>query len=473
MLSIQRRANFIPDDMTLNSSAPAKLRSSNAFKNVIDGVIKYLYFLSDDQYDEQLAKLFEIRQAIAACPKGDGADTLRSLKDAIEKEEAVVQTQAFGEANKQHARDRTKLSSWLKEALDSKDPLTHNSADWILNANKAKLYAVTPTGDSSARLLKGKKDPQKDEAWFPKGWTGSPGDIASSAVVYNHLDMTDSTNVRIEDGGKGTNGWNLPGVITITNPSLKSKQEVVETIRHEVQHDADKNKGRDLGAGIRAASEDVKLLSTPGASKKTAAMVLTEQSLQRYKTEYRAYSYQGSAQYDSLDNTVQNRWHDGVQFSERQLAIFRHIYREYNYVKKEWDNRSTLMNGRSFRLAVSRYWQPDSEGFNKLNSARVDDFYRALDAIGGKASKTMSEMQAGRDVRPVRTKESDPEAPKVKALLKVIDALEPSESRYLAHEAPQYLAKLERHLSDAAHFVVWRKLKNAATPRVPDISIFD
>ena len=98
-----------------------------------------------------------------------------------------------------------------------------------------------------------------------------------------------------------------------------------------------------------------------------------------YKTEYRAYSYQGKSQFDRLDNTRRDKEHQGFQFTERQFTIFQYIYQYYKHTRLGWDNNPELVNGKKFRQAVSDYWDPDKEGFNKDNSTRVDKFYDLID----------------------------------------------------------------------------------------------
>jgi|GEM_PF-4892356 len=487
-LKIQRRADLVPKSGALKNDAPVELFGSNLYERVLDAVDSY-YSLPATDHGIQLIGLETVRNTIQLWEAENGPVeqavsvgwfgmsrtdkrrlALKKVKESISDEEREVKGQGHTKATSENQEDRAKLLEYLNLALASPETLLHNSADWILNAKKAKLYALTPTGDSYARLTKGKKNPRKDEAWFPKGMPGSAGDIASGAVTYNKDDLTDNTNVVLDDDGKVTGGWNLPGLIAITRPSKKSKETVWETIRHEVQHDADMNRGRDLGAGFRAASEKVDSATTTTEKTKAEAMVLAERSLQRYKTEYRAYSYQGSAQYAMLDNTVQNKTHEGLPFTERQLQIFTHVYQGYPYVKKEWDNNSPLSNGKTFRQAVSEYWQPDTEGFNKLNSARIDDFYRALDKIGGKAVTTTSETAYKLDVAPVSTKENDPDAPDVKALMAAIEAIEGPEADYIANAAPQLLAKIDKHLDDPAKTKVVDDLKfRAASSQLKSI----
>ncbi|HEX5414251.1 MAG TPA: hypothetical protein VFZ25_01210 [Chloroflexota bacterium] len=491
-LTIQRRTEVVPKSDDLKKDAPVELFGSNPYEKTLQTIDLY-YSLSATDYGQQLVGLDLILKAITAWEAEEGPVgtavkaglfglsrtdqrrlALKRVKDAVTNEQGQVKTQGHTKAVSEHQEDRAKLLEYLNAALASSETLLHNSADWILNAKKAVLYALTPTGDSYARLKQGNKNPAKDEAWFPKGTKGAAGDIASGAVSYNKDDLADNANVNLDDDGKVTGGWNSPGLIAITRPSKKSKETVWETIRHEVQHDADMNKGRDAGAGIRAASEKVDSAGTNAEKQKAEAVLQTERDLQRYKTEYRAYSYEGSKTYAALDNTVQNKTHEGLPFSERQLQIFTHIYKGYAYTKKGWDNNSPLAGGKTFRQAVSEYWNPDTEGFNKLNSARIDDFYRALDAVGGMAAKTTSETKLRLDVRPVSAKEADPDAPSVKALLKAIEGLHGPEADYIANESRQLQDKIDKHLDGAAKQKVVEELKDMAMwSKLGSISLFD
>jgi hypothetical protein len=261
---------------------------------------------------------------------------------------------------------------------------------------------------------------------------------------------------------------------------------VWETLRHEVQHDADFNKGRDAGANVHEAG---KAFDTTGAGlgvnaartayeatgnvgqKATGNAALktyeAEVSLTRYKTEYRAYSYQegGTAgKYGNLDNSVADKARDGLMFTERQLAIFNHIYGGYDYVKTNWDANTPLTGGRTFRGEVIAYRNPDTEAFNKYNSARVDDFYRALDAIGVKEAQTKVAEKYGRDVAPVAGggKVSDLTDPGVVNLLAAIDKLHGDDADYIFNESLAMMKKIKEHLDGAALAAVLDKLKEMA-----------
>lgn len=416
---------------------------------------------------------------------------LKSLKDSLPVEEDQVQQDGLTQAKAAHKIDREKLTEYLDEAASSDERMLRNTAEWF-KLGKAKLYAVTPTGDSEARIHKAKMNVARDEAWFPKGLTGSPGDILSAEVKYNEKSLTDNTNVQLDQDGKVTGGWNVPGVVTITNPAKKTKATVWETLRHEVQHDADFNKGRDAGAGVHTAG---KAFDASGATldkgtvKGTTSQLLAgtsakktyeaEVALTRYKTEYRAYSYQegeSNGKYAKLDNSVRNKLHGGKMFTERQLEIFKHIYGGYDYTKTNWDADTPLTGARTFRDEVANYWNPDTEAFNKYNSPRVDDFYRALDAIGVKEAQTKLAKAGAKDVGAVAggAKVSDLADPGVVKLLAATDQLNGEDGESIFNESPAMIKKIKAHLDGEALKEVMSRLDDLATfVGFGDVSLFD
>ena len=279
----QRRAGQVPTSATLKAGAPAKLPGGKdkAFDTVLTMVDLYhdTAKVPESDHGKQIHVLTSILpDKIRAWEAGSGngqvakavkpgllgisradkrRNVLKQLVAGIALEDPLVRDQGFTAATAAQEADRAKLVEYLDAGLKSSDRRLKNSCEWIKTAGKAKLYALTPTGDSYARLIKGKKNPARDEAWFPKGLSGAPGDVVSAAVSYVKGDLADNTNVTLDDDGKVTGGWNTPGIIAITNPAKKTKETVWEVLRHEVQHDADKNKGRDAQAGVRRAAEAV------------------------------------------------------------------------------------------------------------------------------------------------------------------------------------------------------------------------
>ena len=203
---------------------------------------------------------------------------LKKVRDALVLEKAAVSQQGLTEATAAHNQDRATLTQYVTEGMSSADRRLSNSCQWILTAGKAKLYAVTATGDSYARLALAGRPPDKDEAWFPTGLRGSPGDLKSPAATYNKDNIADNTGINLDDDGKITGGWNTPGLITITRPSRKPKETVWSTLRHEVQHDADKNEGRDAMADARGAAEAIDAAATVGARNVAKAKLQAEKA---------------------------------------------------------------------------------------------------------------------------------------------------------------------------------------------------
>lgn len=512
---LQKKAGNIPLDTNMIRQAPRGIIGGGNYERVIERVREYHNdaIIPLDDFGRQIIQLEEIGKHIENWEQRHGPTNqpvksgllgirrqdkrrlvLNNLKNKITVEELAVRQQGKDYADHQHDQDRSILGSYVQQGLSSDDRRLKNSCEWI-RAGKTKLYAVTPTGDSYARLVKAGKNPQVDEAFFPEGVFGALGDINSGAVSYVKDDLRDNTNVTLTKT-KRTGGWNDPGdpgLIAVVSPAKKSQDNVWETLRHEVQHDADKNKGRDALARYRKAAENAEIImgdqdfqniSNPNRSIKDIAWQnlltkyadigiitnvvsaggkaiknsLAEIYLSKYKTEYRAYSYQGGS-YSTLDNAIQNQSHDGYMFSERQLAIFKHIYGGYEHTKKGWDNDLVLTDGTKFRKAVQDYWNPDTEAYNKYNSVRIDNFYRALDIIGVKKKATTLEQQHGLDVAPVGVKESDINSPLVQALLKVIVNLDANDLNYILNESSAIFNKIQLHLDGTALQAVENKLR--------------
>lgn len=427
--------------------------------------------------DKKVAETFNLIGMSKLSSTDKRRNALVDLKGSLNLETQEVQQQGKTQATSAHSEDRLKLQEYVDNGFKSSETLLKNSCEWI-KVGKTKLYALTPTGDSYARLLKGGKNPAKDEAWFPSGTNGAAGHLGEGAATYNEKSLVDNNNVNLDDAGKVTGGWNLPGLIAVTNASKKTEEKVWGTLRHEVQHDSDKNSGRDSWAGVRKAAEEHE---NPLTVNKGAALAKrsAEIDLQSYKTEYRAYSYQEGGNpgpYAALDNTVQDKNHDGFMFSARQLAIFKHIYKGYDHTKNNWDAtpNPVLTDGRTFRQAVQSYWNPDTEGFNKFNSARVDDFYLALDKIGTKAAPTKVETNSKLDFAPVSAKVSDETDATVLDLMAAIDKLHGDDADYIMNEGKAMQKKIKAHLDGKALQLVENKLTDLANDsKMGSISLFD
>jgi hypothetical protein len=111
-----------------------------------------------------------------------------------------------------------------------------------------------------------------------------------------------------------------------------------------------------------------------------------------------------------------------------------------------------------FRDAVTAYWNPDTEGFNKYNSARVDDFYRALDGVGILQALTQLEAEQRIDAAPVLAPQLDENDGQVQALLVTVAALTHDDAQYILNESPSMIAKINRHLGGQARTDVRQRL---------------
>ena len=159
------------------------------------------------------------------------------------------------------------------------DMRLRNSVEWV-RRGKAKLYVLTETADSDyrARFAWQGRPTAEDAAYFPNP------DSDISAVDTGTASPTCTTAERLgsEECRAGQAGRRLePSRLHCRKRSCHRRQRDLffQTLRHEVQHDADKHRGHTLSHGIRAAV-------TPEEEEFQTA-------LREYKTEYRAHSYQG------------------------------------------------------------------------------------------------------------------------------------------------------------------------------------
>jgi hypothetical protein len=107
-------------------------------------------------------------------------------------------------------------------------------------------------------------------------------------------------------------------------------------------------------------------------------------ALRKYKTEYRAHSYQGGRALDRLPHLDAPPIRSlALDWTERQWAIFDRIRTRYPEVGDAWghDPTATTAAQQQFRMAVNAYENPDTEGFNKYDSTRIDDLYWALEDV--------------------------------------------------------------------------------------------
>src|SRR4029450_7513122 len=149
-----------------------------------------------------------------------------------------------------------------------------NACEWVI-AGRTKLYVLTQTSDSAYRAQLQLNPPTlragrfKASCYFPKPLADpgglNPGGLFEAAVpTYNHLDARDTTNTLARTGKP--NGWHGQGFIAIADTAVTagdteptaalqdqvSKETVYEVLRHEVQHAADRHRGRELRGRVRA-----------------------------------------------------------------------------------------------------------------------------------------------------------------------------------------------------------------------------
>jgi hypothetical protein len=143
-------------------------------------------------------------------------------------------------AIRRHNRNRKRIKSiidaGLKQEMDealgpnSRKNLWRNTAQW-LDAGNAKVVVLSPIHDPGPR------------AAISNGQTGffdTRVDYKSNAATYSD-DVTNNTGLEISEtnilGTMSTDG----GTMTIVDPQKQSEALLIETLIHEVQHDADQH----------------------------------------------------------------------------------------------------------------------------------------------------------------------------------------------------------------------------------------
>lgn len=300
-----------------------------------------------------------------------------------------------------------------------------------------------------------------DEAFFPEA-TGGAGDVYSDMATYNYKDLTDNTNVNLDDDGKVTQGWNAAGYLAVANAQSVTQSYVWETLRHEVQHDSDQNRDKEAAASSTSTDENRVLI-------------------EGYKTEYRAYNYEGG-KYDKLSHATPVTKY-GYDWTEKQLAIFEGIFDGYEHTKRVWDD-STWKHAkgrwkgnaepavpsskdaynnpnidaqwksdiRTLQAEIVAYVNPDEQGFNKWNSVRVDDLYKALAPVtAGFATDpaAFGTPPAGDEVQ-------------VQKVIAAIARLSKQDAVYLRTESPDWTLLLAAKLTGPALAAINRLIANRA-----------
>lgn len=424
--------------------------------------------------------------------KGKGTDeSMRGDDFRILRDEATEWLNKLQTWNGQHAavaarhdRHRRRLQRWVDEGrAQTADVRLQNACEWV-GTGKTRLFVVSeaPGPRERAAAIKNRtlaSMPDDTRAYFPDPFAGAAGMLGAPAALYDTTNIRSNHNLSLDEEGAGTKGWNVANDhIAITEEGIgDGKAAAWGTIKHEVQHDADKHKGSELAEGIaaegrrktaaetqagvlyqtweqayaavqandnavtQAANNDAQAayntFTTSAEYTDRDARIKSEQALQGYKTEYRAHFYEGRANFESETHDPTDQiTRLGMQWTKRQWAIFANIFDNYGYVEAAWGDHTdadppTAVQT-AFRVAVNAYWNPDTEGFNKYDSARVDDLYRALDAV------------------PVGT--DDAANGDVVNVLAVARKLNENDMRYLVDraQAVMFNAKIDRHLDGAA-----------------------
>ena len=310
-----------------------------------------------------------------------------------------------------HQRDRQALIDLVTNGLKSHNRMERNTCEWIF-LRKVQVYALTTTHDAQDRASRHGYDGER--AAFPSG--NAKGDIFSEATSYDD-DINSTRNITYI----GTeSGWADGKKVYIVNASGVKPEQLINTLSHEIQHVADghdtkeeRHKAKDIELDIELRKVGVELADSKGTydhlkqraktkyddlNEHAQKMVTKEDILTRlmeeenfdestmdgqesrhkllmnqrnaeralnfYKTEYRAYGYELNSEHSSGDKVKE------------------HIFEAYGHQKslnKSWKEDVQLANStQTFREAINAYQNPDTEGFNKYNSIRIDAFFKAL-----------------------------------------------------------------------------------------------
>jgi hypothetical protein len=311
-----------------------------------------IFFRSDERASARRPNALLAHELTHVVQQGGAGPIQRDIvRRATPPADMAAAVAAKAIAMKDQDDSRKQLKAWVEDgAKNGADLRLRNSCEAVLNG-RVKLYALTLTGDSAARVTQKGEDPSDTGAWIPNNLGAGRGDIMSPSVTYNHADLDDNTDVKF--AALDSVAAALNGKVAIYKVLSQTKAYVFETLRHEIQHVLDRSDDKKTAAG--------------GAGAKFA--------LERYKTEYRAYSYEGSDN-DNYSPTKKVTA-EGFTWTERQRHIFEHVYAGYAHTKDNWD-ANPVIDGKSFREHVVAYVDPDSEGFNKNNSVRVDALYEAV-----------------------------------------------------------------------------------------------
>jgi hypothetical protein len=158
------------------------------------------------------------------------------------------------------------------QGFNSRPNLFHNSAEWI-DQGQATMFVLTPIHDSHLRPAIG----ADQTGYFDDrvNWKTAGADYDATLDAAGHA--TNNAGIDIEFSGVLGSMSGDGNTLTIIDPMSQGEGLVVETIIHEVQHDADQHKSGDPWAVTRPAAD-------PNAGERAPAWVYNS-----YQSEFRAY----------------------------------------------------------------------------------------------------------------------------------------------------------------------------------------
>jgi hypothetical protein len=344
-----------------------------------------------------------------------------------------------------HKKDRKRLHEIVQEGLRSEDQRTRNACEWVGPSGRSKLHALTPRADTVLRTL-GKVG---KTAYF-----GAKHPVYKDGTYVADPPAYDAGDVEIQSWGVG--GYQSGDKIAIPLPRLHSKEAILTTIRHEVQHAAD----------LSDAELDRVRTRRIGLAGAALKQNIGQKWFQHYMTEYRAYSFEGKSR-GSMHKTVNKL---GYEWRERQYNIFKHIRGGYSHTKAGWKHNPDLgpeFGNKTFRQAVVEFGLPKS--INPQNSVRVHDFVKALQMLNPTRLQHLREAKRTRyhDVTHLRMalNAMEPTRQTIRDLWAAARSLEPGEKRMiLAND----LIDLKEHLGDdILETAIREHLQKDALPFMP------
>jgi hypothetical protein len=273
-------------------------------------------------------------------------------------------------AIRQHGEQKAQVRAWIDEGARSTTNLhLRNSCEWV-QTGRLPVYVATETADAEhrAQVQMGKRAPNAT-VFFPDPDLANVELMAAhpAAVAYDKFDPRVRAGTTVN---QKVNGWNTAGKIVVTDIGIgASKAEVLRTIRHEVQHQADRHRDDENSPEVVAAR-------APDAAEGELAY---QEAVREYRTEYRAHWYQGGSAWDDIRGVDVRGLN--LAWGRKQWAVFQKIRADYPKIALAVGGDVPNAQQLRFRREVNSYRDPDEDGFNKLNSVRIDRLYNALNGV--------------------------------------------------------------------------------------------